>query len=107
MARKQPKAVHQLTSAQFDTMFPVGDEDACRRYLVARRWPNGVHCPRCGSTKVGELGGNPWHWQCYDCGKPTSYRFSHIAGTIFENTNKPLRDWFKVAHLMLVSKKGM
>jgi transposase-like protein len=30
-----------------------------------------------------------------------------IAGTIFENTNKPLRDWFKVAHLMLVSKKGM
>ena len=24
----------------------------------------------------------------------TSYRFSHIAGTIFENTNKPLRDWF-------------
>ena len=30
-----------------------------------------------------------------------------MAGTIFENTNKPLRDWFKVAHLMLVSKKGM
>src|SRR6185437_7687503 len=28
-------------------------------------------------------------------------------GTIFENTNKPLRDWFKVAHLMLSSKKGM
>ena len=30
-----------------------------------------------------------------------------IAGTIFENTNKPLRDWFKIAHLMLTSKKGM
>ena len=38
---------------------------------------------------------------------PDGYRFSHIAGTIFENTNKPLRDWFKVAHLMLTSKKGM
>ena len=35
------------------------------------------------------------------------YRFSHIAGTIFENTNKPLRDWFRVAHMMLTSKKGM
>ena len=35
------------------------------------------------------------------------YRFSCIAGTIFENTNKPLRDWFKVTHLMLTSKKGM
>ena len=31
------------------------------------------------------------------------YRFSCIAGTIFENTNKPLRDWFKVTHLMLTS----
>ncbi|MEA2758087.1 MAG: hypothetical protein QOH65_700, partial [Methylobacteriaceae bacterium] len=28
-------------------------------------------------------------------------------GTIFENTNKPLRDWYRVIHLMLVSKKGM
>ncbi|MGH6835257.1 MAG: IS1595 family transposase [Methylocella sp.] len=35
------------------------------------------------------------------------YRFSVIAGTIFENTNKPLKDWFRVAHLMLTSKKGM
>lgn len=107
MAHKQPKAVHQLTSAQFEAFFPVGDEDACRRYLVARRWPNGVHCPRCGSVKVTELKGNPWHWQCYDCAPQTSYRFSHITGTIFENTNKPLRDWFKVAHLMLTSKKGI
>ena len=30
-----------------------------------------------------------------------------LVGTIFENTNKPLRDWFKVIHLMLTSKKGM
>jgi transposase-like protein len=29
------------------------------------------------------------------------------VGTIFENTNKDLREWFRVIHLMLVSKKGM
>ena len=40
-------------------------------------------------------------------GGSTGYRFSCVAGTIFENTNKPLRDWFKIAHLMLTSKKGM
>jgi transposase-like protein len=49
----------------------------------------------------------PFHWQCRQCAPDTTYRFSHIAGTIFENTNKPLRDWFKVTHLMLTSKKGM
>jgi hypothetical protein len=105
MARKQPKPVHQLTAADFERMFP--DEDACRAYLVARRWPDGVHCPRCGSDHVYALKTMVFKWECMDCGEGISYRFSHIAGTIFENTNKPLRDWYKVAHLMLTSKKGM
>ena len=41
------------------------------------------------------------------CRTKTNYRFSDITGTIFENTNKPLRDWFRVIHLMLTSKKGI
>src|SRR5580704_14440356 len=106
MARKQYKAVHQLTSAQFDKMFPIGDEDACKAYLKARRWPDGVHCPRCGNPKVYDLKSRKWHWQCEQCA-PDGYRFSVIAGTIFENTNKPLRQWFKVVHLMTTSKKGI
>ena len=102
MARK-PKDVHQMTSAQFDAIFV--DEEACRRYLIVRRWPNGVICPRCGNPKVYALASGH-HWQCEQC-SDNGYRFSHIAGTIFENTNKPLRDWFKVAHLMLTAKKGV
>src|SRR5258708_24007454 len=106
MARsKQPKQIHQLTIRQFEAMFP--DEDACCAYLVGKRWQKGVKCPRCGAENATELKGNPWHWQCYECAPQTSYRFSHITGTIFENTNKPLRDWFRVIHLMLTSKKGM
>ena len=104
MAKKNPKPVHQLSSAQFEAMFP--DEEACKAYLVARRWPAGVCCPRCGNVAVYDLPSRAWHWQCEECA-PDGYRFSHIAGTIFENTNKPLRDWFKVIHLMLTSKKGM
>jgi len=109
MATRRPKPVHQMTSAQFDAMFPVGDEDACKAYLKARRWPDGVHCPRCGNPKVYDLKTRKWHWQCTQCapGGSTGYRFSIIAGTIFENTNKPLRDWFKVTHLMMTSKKGI
>ena len=99
------KHIHQLTSAQFEQFFP--NEEACCAYLVGKRWPKGVRCPRCRAENPTELKGNPWHWQCYECAKDTSYRFSHITGTIFENTNKPLRDWFKVTHLMLTSKKGM
>jgi hypothetical protein len=108
MARaKQAKPIHQMTIAQWEKAFP--DEDACRAYLVGHRWPEGVACPRCGNVKIYKLPSRPWHWQCTACapGGSTGYRFSHIVGTIFENTNKPLRDWFRVLHLMLTSKKGI
>jgi transposase-like protein len=101
---RRPKAVPQMTVAQFETMFP--DETACRTYLQVRRWPNGVHCPRCGNDKVFAVSSMPFKWQCYKCAPGSGYRFSVIAGTIFENTNKPLRDWFRVTHLMLAGKKG-
>src|SRR5438309_8878437 len=105
MARaKQPPQIHQLTVAQFEKMFP--DEEACKAYLHARRWPDGVHCPRCGNPKVYDLKTRKWHSQCEECA-PDGYRFSIITGTIFQNTNKPLRDWYRVIHLMLTSKKGI
>ena len=83
------------------------DESACRQYLADRRWPDGkVTCPRCGNEKVWALKSRPFHWQCQQCNK-TGYRFSVIAGTIFENTNYPLLTWFKVLWTILQSKKGM
>ena len=104
MARsKQPRPVPQMTIPQFDEAFP--HEEACRAYLIARRWPDGVKCPRCGNPKVYALASG-YHWQCENC-TVDGYRFSHIAGTIFENTNKPLRDWYRVTHMMLTSKKGV
>jgi transposase-like protein len=102
---RRPKPVPQLTTAQFEALFP--DEEACRAYLQARRWPKRVRCPRCGNDKVFPVKSMPFKWQCYACAPNQGYRFSVIAGTIFENTNKPLRDWFRVTHYMLSSKKGM
>jgi transposase-like protein len=105
MAHRRLKPVPQLTTAQFEALFPT--EDACRAYLQARRWPKGVRCPRCGNDRVFAVKSMPFKWQCYKCTPNQGYRFSVIAGTIFENTNKPLRDWFRVVHYMLSSKKGM
>jgi ISXO2-like transposase domain/Transposase zinc-ribbon domain len=104
---KRPKPVPQMTTAQFEDRFPVGDDAACLEYLVARRWPEGVACPRCGNADVYDASSyKPFHWQCVECSEGP-YRFSALVGTIFENTKKPLRDWYRVAHLMLASKKGM
>ncbi|HWA02736.1 MAG TPA: IS1595 family transposase [Rhizomicrobium sp.] len=102
---KTTKRIHQMTIKQWEAAFPT--EEACAAYLVRYRWPVGVRCPRCGSDKVFEVGTMAFKWQCYSCAPDSGYRFSHIAGTIFENTNKPLRDWFRVIHMMLTSKKGI
>jgi len=98
------KRIHQMTIPQFEEAFP--DDGACAAYLIRHRWPLGVRCPRCGHEGVHPVGTMENRWQCYNC-SPTGYRFSHLVGTIFENTNKPLRQWFRVIHLMLTSKKGI
>lgn len=100
------KQVHQMTIGEFEAQFP--DEEACKSYLAMNRWPEGVKCPRCGNGDITEHGTMDWHWQCYACSpNDVGYRFSVTVGTIFENTNKPLREWFRVMHLMLTSKKGI
>src|SRR3990172_6100772 len=108
MAKKIKTAhyrIHQMSVADFERNFP--HEDACKAYLVMNRWPDGVvRCPRCGFEAQAH-GTKDFHWQCYNCAPDTSYRFSVLVDTIFENTNKPLRDWFRVMHLMLTSKKGI
>ena len=88
-----------------DETFP--NEDACKQFLKDRRWPDGeVTCPRCANKKSWALKSRPFHWQCQKCNK-TGYRFSIIAGTIFENTGYPLKTWFEVLWQMLNSKKGV
>ena len=100
---KTPR-IQQMTVKDFETMFPT--EDACKDFLVKQRWPEGVTCPRCGNAKAYALPSRAYHWQCAECSS-TGYRFSLLVGTIFENTNYPLRTWFRVMHMMLTSKKGM
>lgn len=105
MARaRKTKPVHQMTIKQFEEIFP--HEDACKAYLQSHRWPKGVACPRCGHDKVYELKTRAFHWQCENCTED-GYRFSVTVGTAFENTNYPLRTWFRVIHMMMTSKKGI
>lgn len=96
-----------MTLAQ--TMERFSTEEACKKFLQERRWPNGVKCPRCNNEKVYALKARPFHWICKakTCGGRNGYRFSVISKTIFENTNYPLKTWFQVIYMMLQSKKGI
>jgi transposase-like protein len=92
---------------QLMAKFP--DDNACREYLMMRRWPKGPVCPRCKKADFVYNIALAWKWECSnpECRKGNAYRFSLTAGTIFENTKYPLDVWFKVLWTILQSKKGV
>jgi transposase-like protein len=85
---------------QFQAFFP--DEDACVRYLEALSWPHGFACPSCGAA------GPPWRGSrkrllCRACGHQTSV----TAGTLFQATRTPLRQWFAAAWHVATAEEGV
>src|SRR5712691_10101572 len=75
-------------------------EAACREYLFQLRWPDGFRCPRCGSAKCWPL--RSVLLECGNCG----YQTSVTAGTIFQDTRKPLALWFRMMWWVTSLKNG-
>jgi hypothetical protein len=78
-----------------------GDEESCRRYLFALRWPKGFICPRCGGRDTWETRGGLW--LCAGCRRKVSV----TAGTIFHRSHQPLTAWFRVMWLVTNTKNGV
>jgi|SRR5579859_1369236 len=76
-------------------------EAACRDFLVQLRWSEGFRCPRCAGVKGWPLKGRGLV-QCAAC----NHQVSVIAGTIFQDTHKPLRLWFQAIWLVTSQKQG-
>src|SRR2546430_1771924 len=76
----------------------------CREYLVARRWPNGVTCPRCGSQDVLFLEKyNRWHCrQGHD-----APQFTLKTGTIMEDSPIGLDKWLTAMWQVVNCKNGI
>jgi transposase-like protein len=81
-----------------------GDDQQCRNYLEHLRWPHGVACPKCKSTKISSiLKRDQYNCDSDSCG----HQFSVTAGTVFHDTHLPLTKWFLAVYLLCQSKKGM
>lgn len=77
-----------------------GTEEDCRAYLEQLRWPEGFVCPRCGHRVGWKI--RRQQSQCAACLYPVSV----TAGTIFQDTHKPLRLWFRAAWYVTGQKYG-
>ena len=82
----------------FESRFTT--EEACREYLFQLRWPDGFRCPRCSGNKAWATDRGLWH--CAACG----HQVSVTAGTVFQDTRKPLQMWFRAMWWVTSQKTG-
>jgi transposase-like protein len=80
------------------------DPKNCREYMVARRWPNGVTCPKCESANVLFMEKyNRWH--CRE--KHAAPQFTLKTGTIFEDSPLGLDKWLTAMWMIVNCRNGV
>jgi transposase-like protein len=93
----EPKSLQQA-------IIYFADPKNCREYLVARRWPDGVTCPRCGSKNVLFLEKyNRWH--CRE--KHDAPQFTLKTGTIMEDSPIGIDKWLTAMWQIVNCKNGI
>ena len=103
MAHKAPGKHYRagLTLIELTRMFP--DDAVAERWFVKTRWPDGVHCPSCGSLNVQDRKTRkPQPYRCRDCRKD----FSVKLGTLLEGSKLGFQTWAMAIYLMMTGLKG-
>ena len=92
-----------MTVLELIQKFPT--EEAATKWFEGVIWPNGRHCPHCGSVHtirhnhVGEA--RPY--RCQDCNRYFSVR----KGTLMERSKIPMQKWVIAIYLHMTSLKGV
>lgn len=81
-------------------LFP--DQEAARKYLEGRLWPEGPRCPCCGlGERITVRAGG--YYRCNACKEDFTIR----TGTIFERSHVPLHKWVYAMYLLVTARKGI
>ena len=89
-----------ISAIELADMFP--SEEAASAWFESHVWPDGRHCPRCGSLETIEAHGDMPYW-CPACRRYFSVRI----GTALERSKVPLRKWAYAIYLEMTSLKGI
>src|SRR5512132_582523 len=95
--------VCEFPSSEAEFRGRFADEDHCREYLARLKWPEGVRCAHCSGDRAYFLPSKRVVYECAGCGR----QISVIAGTIFEQSKKPLVLWFRALFEITASKQGI
>ena len=91
-----------LTVVELLRMFP--DDATAERWFEEQRWPDGITCPNCGSSRYGSVNHKTMPYRCRnrDC---RAY-FSVRKGTVMESSKLGLQKWAIAIYMATTSLKG-
>lgn len=87
-------------------MFP--DDATAEEWIINIRWPDGVTCPYCGSTKINDGVKHPtMRFRCRGGNGKRCYKyFSHKTKTLMEGSNLGPQTWVIATYLLSTGIKG-
>lgn len=82
-----------------------GDDAKAEAWFVARRWPNGIRCPKCDSDAISTRKGKRQtpQYHCKGCGK----NFTVKTDTVMHDSKLPLSKWALAFYLYSTHLKGV
>ena len=106
MAHKAPGKHYRkgLSLIEVTRMFP--DDTRAEQWFIENRWPDGPHCPHCGSTNVQS--GSKHKTMPYRCrDKECAKRFSVRTGTVMQSSKLGFQIWAIAIYLLTTNLKGI
>ena len=103
MAHKAPGKHFRTGLSLVEVMRMFPDDTTAEQWFIEQRWPNGAHCPNCGSVNVqsGAAHKTMSH-RCRDCRK----WFSVKTGTVMQSSKLGLQVWALATYLLNTGLKG-
>ncbi len=104
--RKGPGKAYRKGMSLQQLFNNIPDEAAAERYFMVTRWPDGPHCPFCGSDNLQT--GAKHKTMAYRCReKHCAKRFSLKTGTVMEGSKLGFRGWIIGMYLFTTNIKGV
>lgn len=100
----QENAHNDFPQTFHDAVKYFAEPQRAHDFMMSLRWPDGVHCPRCDSDKVGFIATRKV-WECKCC--KTKKQFTIKVGTLMEDSPIALEKWLCAIWLMCNSKNGV
>src|ERR687884_324734 len=90
-----------MTAPELVNLSALIDDAKCFALVRQHRWPDGVHCPACGSGSVvrdgfDETQAQRQRYRCKECAR----RFDDLTGTVLAGHHQPLRVWVLCLYFM-------